>query len=302
MSIYTVFYDWFSMLYTVPQTLSELIRTAFIPSEGRRFIVSDFSAIEARVIAYLAGEKWRLKVFEENGDIYCASASQMFGVPVVKHGINGHLRQKGKIAELALGYGGSVGALASMGAIDMGIPEEELPELVQVWRNSNPNIINFWWTVNNAAISAIKGIPVTIQHGISFFRKSGILFIKLPSGRKIAYVKPATGKNKFGSDSITYMGMNQTTKTWERLETFGGKLVENIVQAFARDCLAENIIRLEDAGYEINFTVHDEVILDVPKGQGSLEEVNAIMGQEISWAKGLPLKADGYECDFYMKD
>nr|DAL28465.1 MAG TPA_asm: DNA polymerase I [Caudoviricetes sp.] len=226
----------------------------------------------------------------------------MFGVPVVKHGINGHLRQKGKIAELALGYGGSVGALASMGAIDMGIPEEELPELVQVWRNSNPNIINFWWTVNNAAISAIKGIPVTIQHGISFFRKSGILFIKLPSGRKIAYVKPATGKNKFGSDSITYMGMNQTTKTWERLETFGGKLVENIVQAFARDCLAENIIRLEDAGYEINFTVHDEVILDVPKGQGSLEEVNAIMGQEISWAKGLPLKADGYECDFYMKD
>ena len=295
-------YDWFSMLYTVPQTLSELIRTAFIPSEGRRFIVSDFSAIEARVIAYLADEKWRLKVFKENGDIYCASASQMFGVPVVKHGINGHLRQKGKIAELALGYGGSVGALASMGAIDMGIPEEELPELVQVWRNSNPNIINFWWTVNNAAISAIKGIPVTIQHGISFFRKSGILFIKLPSGRKIAYVKPAIGKNKFGSDSITYMGMNQTTKTWERLETFGGKLVENIVQAFARDCLAENIIRLEDAGYEINFTVHDEVILDVPKGQGSLEEVNAIMGQEISWAKGLPLKADGYECDFYMKD
>lgn len=295
-------YDWFSMLYTVPQTLSELIRTAFIPSEGRRFIVSDFSAIEARVIAYLADEKWRLKVFEENGDIYCASASQMFGVPVVKHGINGHLRQKGKIAELALGYGGSVGALASMGAIDMGIPEEELPELVQVWRNSNPNIINFWWTVNNAVISAIKGIPVTIQHGISFFRKSGILFIKLPSGRKIAYVKPAIGKNKFGSDSITYMGMNQTTKTWERLETFGGKLVENIVQAFARDCLAENIIRLEDAGYEINFTVHDEVILDVPKGQGSLEEVNAIMGQEISWAKGLPLKADGYECDFYMKD
>lgn len=295
-------YDWFSTLYNVPQTLSELIRTAFIPSEGRRFIVSDFSAIEARVIAYLADESWRIKVFENNGDIYCASASQMFGVPVEKHGVNGHLRQKGKIAELALGYGGSVGALVSMGALDMGLHEEELPDLVQAWRNTNEKITSFWWAVNNAAISAIKGKPVTIDHDISFFRESGILFIKLPSGRKIAYVKPAIGKNKFGSDSITYMGMNQSTKTWERLETFGGKLVENIVQAFARDCLAENIIRLENAGYETNFTVHDEVILDVPKGFGSIDAVNEIMSQPISWAKGLPLKADGYECDFYMKD
>lgn len=295
-------YDWFCTLYNVPQTLSELIRTAFIPSEGRRFIVSDFSAIEARVIAYLADESWRIKVFENNGDIYCASASQMFGVPVEKHGVNGHLRQKGKIAELALGYGGSVGALVSMGALDMGLHEDELPGLVQAWRDSNENITKFWWTVNNAAISAIKGKPVTIKHGISFFRESGILFIKLPSGRKIAYVKPAIGTNKFGSDSITYMGMNQTTKTRGRLETFGGKLVENIVQAVARDCLAENIIRLENAGYETNFTVHDEVILDVPDGFGSIEAVNEIMSQPISWAKGLPLKADGYECDFYMKD
>lgn len=295
-------YDWFSTLYTVPQTLSELIRTAFIPSEGRRFIVSDFSAIEARVIAYLADEKWRLKVFENNGDIYCASASQMFGVPVEKHGINGHLRQKGKIAELALGYGGSVGALTSMGALEMGIPEDELPELVSAWRKSNKKITSFWWTVENAAISAVKGKPVVIDHGISFYRQSGLLFIKLPSGRKIAYVKPSIGVNKFGSESITYMGMNQTTRTWERLETFGGKLVENIVQAIARDCLAESIVRLEDAGYEINFTVHDEVILDVPKGQGSVKEVAEIMGREIPWARGLLLRADGYECDFYMKD
>lgn len=295
-------YNWFSTLYNVPQTLSELIRTAFIPSEGRRFIVSDFSAIEARVIAWLADEKWRMKVFENNGDIYCASASQMFGVPVEKHGINGHLRQKGKIAELALGYGGSVGALTSMGALEMGIPENELPELVRAWRNSNENITELWWAVNNAALSAIKGKPEKINHNVSFFRESGILFIKLPSGRKIAYAKPAIGVNKFGSESITYMGMNQTTKTWERLETFGGKLVENIVQAIARDCLAESIIRLEDAGYEINFTVHDEVILDVPKGWGSLEEVNKIMSEPIRWADGLLLKADGYECDFYMKD
>lgn len=295
-------YDWFSTLYTVPQTLSELIRTAFIPSEGRRFIVSDFSAIEARVIAYLANENWRLKVFENNEDIYCASASQMFGVPVEKHGVNGHLRQKGKIAELALGYGGSVGALTSMGALEMGIPEDELPGLVLAWRESNRNITRLWWTVNNAVISAIRGKPVTIEHGISFYRRSGILFIKLPSGRKIAYVKPSIGVNKFGSESITYMGMNQTTKTWERLETFGGKLVENIVQAIARDCLAESIVRLEDAGYEINFTVHDEVILDVPKGQGSVKEVTEIMGRKIPWAPGLLLRADGYECDFYMKD
>lgn len=295
-------YDWFSTLYDVPQTLSQLIRTAFVPSEGRRFIVSDFSAIEARVVAYLADEKWRLDVFKNNGDIYCASASQMFHVPVEKHGINGHLRSRGKVAELALGYGGSVGALVSMGALKMGIPEEELQGIVTAWRNSSPNIVKFWYEVDKAAKEAIKGKPSVIRHNISFYRESGILFIKLPSGRSLAYAKPSLGINKFGSESICYMGMNQTTKTWEKLETFGGKLVENIVQAVARDCLAEAMIRLENKGYEINFSVHDEVILDVPKGTGSVEEVNTIMGQPIIWAPGLDLKADGYECNFYMKD
>lgn len=295
-------YEWFSTLYDVPQTLSQLIRTALIPSNGRRFIVSDFSAIEARVVAYLADEKWRLDVFKNNGDIYCASASQMFHVPVEKHGINGHLRQRGKVAELALGYGGSVGALISMGALKMGIPESELSGIVTAWRNSSPNIVRFWYEVDNAAKEAIKGKPVTIRHNIAFFRESGILFVKLPSGRKLAYPKPALGINKFGSESITYMGMSQTAKSWERLETFGGKLVENIVQAVARDLLAEAMLRLEDRGYEINFSVHDEVILDVPLGFGSVDEVNTIMGQAVPWAKGLPLKADGYECKFYMKD
>jgi DNA polymerase len=295
-------YNFFSCLYDVSQTLSELIRTAFVPSVGRRFIVSDFSAIEARVLSYLADEKWRIEVFKNNGDIYCASASQMFGVPVVKHGVNGHLRQKGKIAELALGYGGSVGALVSMGALKMGIPENELDGIVQAWRNSNPRITEFWKTVENATISAIKGMPCEIQGSIGFYRKSGILFVRLPSGRSIAYAQPAIGVNRFGRDCVTYMGMNQTSKKWECVETFGGKLVENIVQAFARDCLAVSMQRLEEKGYEINFTVHDEVILDVPNNKGSLEEVTNIMGQPIEWAKGLLLRADGYECDFYMKD
>lgn len=295
-------YELFEMLYNVPSTLSELIRTAFVPSEGRRFIVSDFSAIEARVVAYLSGEKWRLKVFEEGGDIYCASASQMFKVPVVKHGINGHLRQKGKIAELALGYGGSVGALKSMGALEMGLHEDELQPLVDAWRNSNSKITGFWKICEKAAMSAIKGEPQKIQCGISFYKRSGILFVGLPSGRSLAYVKPQIGENKFGSPSITYMGMNQTKNTWERLETFGGKLVENIVQAFARDCLAESIIRLEDRGFEVNFHVHDEVILDVPIGVSSAEEVAKIMGEPINWAKGLNLKAEAYETPFYKKD
>lgn len=295
-------YDTFEMLYDVPKTLSELIRTSFIPSDGRRFIVADFSAIEARVVAYLAREQWRLDVFKNRGDIYCASASQMFGVPVEKHGINGHLRQKGKIAELALGYGGSVGALVSMGATKMGIPEEELQDIVDRWRASSPSIVRFWWEAQNCAMSAIKGHPSQLKNGIKMFRKSGILFIQLPSGRCLAYIKPSIGTNRFGGESITYMGMNQTTKKWERLETFGGKLVENIVQAFARDCLAENIMRLEDLGYEVNFHVHDEVILDVTKGEGSLDEVSKVMGQPIPWAPGLELRADGYECDFYQKD
>ena len=295
-------YDIFSMLFPVPQTLSELIRTVLVPSEGCRFIVSDFSAIEARVIAYLADEKWRLGVFEEGGDIYCASASQMFKVPVVKHGVNGHLRQKGKIAELALGYGGSTAALTSMGALEMGLTEDELPELVDMWRTSNPAIVRFWRTVQDAAMDAIRGIPRKLPHGISFVREAGILFIGLPSGRRIAYVKPEIGENRFGGKSITYMGMDQTSKKWTRLETWGGKLVENIVQAFARDCLAENIVKLDTAGYKVVFHVHDEVVLDEPKDYSSAKEVAALMGQPISWAPGLPLNADAYECDYYMKD
>ena len=295
-------YELFELLYNVPNTLSELIRTAFIPSKGRRFIVSDFSAIEARVVAYLSGEKWRMKVFGDGGDIYCASASQMFGVPVIKHGINGHLRQKGKIAELALGYGGSVGALKSMGAIEMGLKEEELQPLVDMWRDTNPHITSFWKECERSAMMAIKGQPQKLKCGVSFYKQSGILFVGLPSGRKLAYVKPQIGENKFGSPSITYMGMNQTKNTWERLETFGGKLVENIVQGFARDCLAESIIRLEDKGLECNFHVHDEVILDVPIGVSSADEVAKIMGEPISWAKGLTLKAEAYETPFYKKD
>ena len=295
-------YDIFSLLFPVPYTLSELIRTMLIPSAGRRFIVSDFSAIEARVIAYLADESWRLDVFEKGGDIYCASASQMFKVPVEKHGVNGHLRQKGKIAELALGYGGGTSALTSMGALDMGIPEDELQPLVDMWRQSNPAITRFWKTVEKAAMDAINGKPSTIKHGISFSREAGILFIGLPSGRRIAYVKPSIGENRFGSPSISYMGMNQTRKTWSKLETWGGKLVENIVQAFARDCLAESIIKLEDAGYEIVFHVHDEVVIDVPVGESSADEVAEIMGQPIAWAEGLPLSASAYEGPYYFKD
>lgn len=296
-------YDLFELLYgNVPQTLSELIRTALIPSKGRRFIVSDFSAIEARVIAYLADEKWRLDVFNSHGKIYEASAAQMFHVPVESIKKGDPLRQKGKIAELALGYGGGVGALISMGALDMGLEEEELPDLVAAWRQANPAIVQFWYTVEKAAKDALRNKPTKIAHGISFIKQSGILFIGLPSGRRLAYVKPEMGVNKFGSPSITYMGMNQTKKSWERLETFGGKLVENIVQAFARDCLAESIIRLENRGFEVNFHVHDEVVLDVPIGISSAKEVSEIMAEPIDWAPGLPMRADGYECSFYQKD
>lgn len=295
-------YELFSLLFPVSQTLSELIRTMLIPSKGCRFIVADFSAIEARVIAYIANERWRLKVFQEGGDIYCASASQMFKVPVVKHGINGHLRQKGKIAELALGYGGSVGALKAMGALEMGLQEEELQGLVDAWRATNPRITDLWRTVQKAAMNAIQGIPSAISYGIQFIKRSGILFVKLPSGRSIAYVKPEIGTNRFGNPSITYMGLNQESKKWERIETWGGKLVENIVQAFARDCLAESLIRLEECGFSTVFHVHDEVIVDVPKGVSSVAEISKIMSEPISWAKGLPLNADGYECEFYKKD
>lgn len=295
-------YELFKMLYgDVPQVLSELIRTAIIPKKGHRFIISDFSAIEARVIAYLAGEQWRLDTFKAGGDIYCASASQMFGVPVEKHGINGHLRQKGKIAELALGYGGGVGALTSMGALKMGLTEAELPELVDKWRTANPSITRLLREVEKAVRLAIEGEPCTLN-GLEFYRKSGILFIKLPSGRSIAYVSPRISGNKLGRNVVTYMGLNQVSKKWERIETWGGKLVENIVQAFARDCLAESLIRLHKAGFNTVFHVHDEVILEVPVGASSAKEVRQIMSEPISWACGLPLNAEAFESEFYKKD
>lgn len=296
-------YDSFYQCYDVAQTLSELIRTALIPSDGCRFIVSDFSAIEARVIAWVSGEKWRLEVFKNDGDIYCASASEMFKVPVVKHGINGHLRQKGKIAELALGYGGSVGALTSMGALKMGITEEELQPLVEQWRESNLHITKLWKDVENATIRVIKGGRAeTINGLITIFRDLDNLYIRLPNERRLTYRNPTLVTNKFGKSAIGYMGINQTTKKWEIIETFGGKLTENIIQAIARDCLAENIIKLESMGFKIVFHVHDEVIIDCPIGKSSAEEVAKIMGEPISWAKGLPLKADAYECNYYKKD
>lgn len=296
-------YDSFYSCYDVAQTLSELIRTALIPSDGCRFIVSDFSAIEARVIAWVSGEQWRLDVFNQNGDIYCASASQMFKVPVVKHGINGHLRQKGKIAELALGYGGSVGALTSMGALKMGIKEEELQPLVDQWRESNPHITKLWKDIENATIRVIKGGRAeTINGLITIYRDLDNLYIRLPNERRLTYRNPQLINNRFGSLAIGYMGLNQTTKKWEVVETFGGKLVENIIQAIARDCLAENIIKLERLGFKIVFHVHDEVIIDCPIGVSSAEEIAKIMGEPISWAKGLPLKAEAYECNYYKKD
>ena len=292
-------YDALKLLYEdVPDTLSQLIRTAFVPQDGRKFIVADFSAIEARVIAWLAGEKWRLKVFEDGGDIYCASASQMFRVPVEKHGLNGHLRQKGKIAELALGYGGSVGALKSMGALEMGLAEEELQPLVDMWRSSNPHIIELWWDVDRAVKECIKKRISTETHGIRFVYQSGMMFITLPSGRRLAYVKPRIGENRFGGESVTYMGVGGTKK-WERLETFGGKLVENIVQAVSRDilCYAMRILSC----CSIVAHVHDEIIIEADRRM-SLAAVCEQMGRTPPWAKGLLLRADGYECDFYQKD
>lgn len=287
---------------SIPDTLSQLIRTAFIPSEGNIFMVADFSAIEARVIAWYAGEKWRLDVFKNNGDIYCASASQMFKVPVEKHGVNGHLRQKGKIAELALGYGGSVGAIKSMDKAGS-IPEEEIQPLVRDWRAASPNITKFWWDVDKAAKKAIaERTTVCMQYGLKFIYDPGVLFIQLPCGRRLSYIRPKIEEGKYGSNIITYEGMEQTSKQWTTLETYGPKLVENIVQATARDCLGITMKRVEDKGYPIVMHVHDEIIMDVPKDYGSLEEVNAIFGEPISWAPGLPLTADGYECSYYMKD
>ena len=292
-------YDALDMLYDdIPDTLSQLIRTAFIPIPGRQFIVADFSAIEARVIAWFAGEAWRSEVFKNGGDIYCASASQMFGVPVEKHGINGHLRQKGKIAELALGYGGSVGALKAMGALEMGLTEEELPGLVQAWRQSNPMIVRFWWDVDTAVKNAIKQKTVQTTHGVRFSCRSGMLFISLPSGRVLSYVKPRMGENKFGGESVTYEGVGGTKK-WERLESYGPKFVENIVQATSRDILMYAMQTLRCCSIVAH--VHDEVIIEADPRM-SLEAVCEQMGRVPSWAEGLLLRADGYTCDFYKKD
>lgn len=292
-------YDALSVLYEdIPDTLSQLIRTAFVPQDGRKFIVADFSAIEARVIAWIAGERWRLKVFEDGGDIYCASASQMFHVPVEKHGVNGHLRQKGKIAELALGYGGSVGALKSMGALDMGLAEEELQPLVDSWRAANPNIVQFWWDVDHAVKECVKKRVPTETHGIRFSYQSGMLFITLFSGRRLAYVKPGIGENRFGGESVTYMGVG-STKKWERLESYGPKFVENIVQATARDILCYAMQTLKNCS--IVATVHDEIIIEADKRM-SVEAVCEQMGRTPPWAEGLKLRADGYSCPFYQKD
>jgi DNA polymerase len=292
-------FDALAMLYEdIPDTLSQLIRTAFVPQDGRKFIVADFSAIEARVIAWIAGERWRLKVFEGGGDIYCASASQMFHCKVEKHGVNGHLRQKGKIAELALGYGGSVGALKSMGALEMGLAEEELQPLVSAWRDSNPNITEFWWAVDRAVKECIKKRMPTETHGIRFSYESGMLFITLFSGRRLAYVKPRIGENQFGGESVTYMGVGGTKK-WERLESYGPKFVENIVQAVSRDILCYAMRTLRNCSIVAH--VHDEVIIEADKRM-SVEAVCEQMGRTPLWAKGLLLRADGYSCAWYQKD
>lgn len=292
-------YDALEMLYEdIPDTLSQLIRTAFIPQDGRKFIVSDFSAIEARVIAWFAGETWRQEVFESGGDIYCASAAAMFHVPVEKHGENGHLRQKGKIAELALGYGGSVGALKAMGALEMGLAEEELQPLVNAWRQSNPNIVRFWWDVDAAAKRCVKEKATTESHGIRFAYQSGFLFITLPSGRRLAYVKPRIGENRFGGESVTYEGVGGTKK-WERLESYGPKFVENIVQATARDILVYAMQTLRNCSIVAH--VHDELIIECDKCI-SKDAICEQMGRVPPWAKGLLLRADGYECEFYKKD
>ena len=294
-------FDTVEMLYdSVPLVLSELIRTAFIPRPGCRFFVADFSAIEARVIAWIAGENWRQDVFASGGDIYCASASQMFHVPVEKHGVNGHLRQKGKIAELALGYGGSVGALKAMGALNMGVPEEELKPLVDAWRQANPNIVRLWWDIDRAASTCVKERTTTECRGIRFIYQSGMMFIVLPSGRRLVYVKPRIGLNRYGNESVTFEGVGEQKK-WLRLESYGPKFVENIVQATARDILAEAMLRLDAHGYKIVMHVHDEAVIEAP-ADTSLEEICEVMGQTPTWASGLLLRADGYICDFYKKD
>ncbi len=292
-------YETLEMLYEdIPDTLSQLIRTSFVSREGCKFIVADFSAIEARVLSWLAGEKWRTQVFADGGDIYCASASQMFNLSVEKYGVNGHLRQKGKIAELALGYGGSVGALKAMGALEMGLLEEELKPLVNAWRHSNPYIVKFWWDVDRAVKKCIKEKQSQEIHNIRFHVMSGMLFIVLPSGRQLAYVKPRIGENIFGGESVTYEGVG-ATKKWERIESYGPKFVENIVQAISRDILMLSMQTLSTC--RIVAHVHDEVIIEVDPKK-AVTEICKKMCQMPPWAKGLLLDADGYECDFYQKD
>ena len=290
-----------AMLYdSVPDVLSQLIRTAFIPSKNHHFYVADFSAVEARVIAWLSNEKWRQDAFAKNEDIYCASASQMFGVPVVKHGINGELRQKGKIAELALGYGGSIGALKAMGATKLGLTDDELPPLVQMWRNASPHIVQFWWDVDKAAKECIKTHLPQTTHEMKFIYRSGCMFLRLRSGRYLCYPQPKIGINRFGSESITFMGIN-TVKKWDRIETYGAKLVENIVQATSRDLLAEAMRRLEATGNTVAMHIHDEAVIDAPFNR-SLDTMVQLMTKVPDWANGLILNAAGFVSDFYKKD
>ena len=292
-------YESLSLLYdNVPEVLAQLVRTSFIPAPGYKFIVADFSAIEARVLSFLAGENWRLGVFESGGDIYCESASRMFGVPVVKHGVNGHLRQKGKIAELALGYGGSVGALRAMGALDMGLAEDELQPLVDAWREANPHIVQYWWKIDHAVKTAIRGRTSTKAGCLTIYYRSGMLFICLPSGRRLSYAKPQIGVNRFGGESVTYMGQD-TSKKWSRVESYGPKFVENIVQAVSRDILCSAMNKLR--GFRIVAHIHDEAVLECPPDT-SVRDVCDTMGQAPEWLPGIRLRADGYECPFYKKD
>ena len=297
-------YDTLELLFgSVPDVLSQLIRTAFIPANGNRFIVADFSAIEARVIAWLAGEKWRLEVFASHGKIYEASAAQMFKVPIESIDKHSPLRAKGKVSELALGYQGGPGALVKMGALDMGLEEEELSSLVQTWRNSNPAIVKLWYEVGNKAMEAIQErSSVKFKYGMAFSYESGMFFIKLPSGRRLAYARPKIETNRFDKKGITYEGMDQTTKQWCRMDTYGGKLVENIIQAIARDCLRESLIRVDEEGYKTAMHVHDELVIDAPNDFGSLDHVIKIMAEPIKWAPGLLLRGDGYETNYYKKD
>lgn len=292
--------DSLELLYDdIPDVLSQLIRTAFVPKDGHRFIVSDFSAVEARVLSFIARERWRMDVFRDGKDIYCASASAMFHVPVEKHGQNAHLRQKGKIAELALGYGGSVGALKSMGALEQGLTESELQPLVDAWRDANPNIVQLWWDADECVKQTVKTHIATKTHGICFAYKSGMLFMILPSGRRLCYVKPKIELNQYGSESVTYMGLDQSKK-WIRLESYGPKFIENAIQAISRDLLIESMLRL--SGTYICGHVHDELIIETPPGV-TVENISSVMGKTPDWIKGLLLRADGYECnDFYMKD